>query len=73
MKKVFEKIGLFFSTSNEINENVVMGVIVLAYIMIALPLLKVDTGQLIAWQVFDASFFGIALGKSVNANKSLKL
>ena len=71
MKQIFLKIGEFFSTSNTINENVVMGVIVLAYIMIALPLLKADNAQLWSWMAFDASFFGFGLGKPVNANKGL--
>lgn len=71
MKKVFLKIGEFFSTSNTINENVVMGVIVLTYIMIALPIMKADNAQLWSWMAFDAAFFGLGLGKSVNANNSL--
>lgn len=69
MKKILKVIADFFSTSNTINENVVMGLIVFIYIAIAYPLgVFKEYNELLAWMIFDASFWGIGFGKSLSAN-----
>jgi len=65
MKNFFKNL---FSTSNEINENLIVGIIVLIYIMIIFAFKLLDRGLLISWLAFDTAFFGIGAVKAIKAN-----
>jgi hypothetical protein len=64
MKKILEKIGAFFAVNNEVNENTVMGVIVLVYIFTMYAFGNIETdAELWTWLGFDSLFWGLNLKK----------
>ena len=64
MKAFLEKVGKFFAVNNEVNENTVMGVIIIIYIFVMYAFGKIADGvELWSWLGFDALFWGLNLKK----------